>query len=76
MKLAKDKKTGERYAVKIIDKSKTEEQDSKRLDVLDQRSLLICQTEVEILKKVKHENIIKLIDLYDTKDNLFLVMDL
>jgi calcium/calmodulin-dependent protein kinase I len=66
VKLAVNKKTGEKVAVKIINKTKaSSEADAKRL-----------QTEVEILKKVKHPNIISLKDLYDTPEELFLVMEL
>jgi len=66
VKLAVNKKTGEKVAVKIINKTKaSSEADAKRL-----------QTEVEILKKVKHPNIISLKDLYDTPEELYLVMEL
>jgi len=66
VKLAINKKTGEKVAVKIIDKTQASaEADEKRL-----------RTEVEILKKVKHPNIVCLKDLYDTPQNLYLVMEL
>jgi len=61
-----DKKTGDKVAIKIITKKDAStEQDKKRLD-----------TEVTILKKVHHPNIIGLKDLVDTKEKLCLVMDL
>jgi len=64
--LAISKKTGEKVAVKIIDKKDANaEQDEKRL-----------QTEVEILKRVKHENIVGLKDMYEDSDKLHLVMQL
>lgn len=66
VKLAVNKKTGEKVAVKIINKSKAanSEQDAKRL-----------QTEVDILKRVHHPNIISLKDMYETNDELFLIME-
>lgn len=59
-----NKKTGEKVAVKVIDK-KSADQDEKRL-----------RTEVEILKKVKHKNIVCLKDLYESDQKLYLVMEL
>jgi len=60
------KKDGSIAAVKIIDKQKaTQEAEAKRL-----------KTEVEILKKVNHPNIVGLKDLFETSDKLFLVMEL
>jgi len=64
VKLAIHKKTGQKYAVKIIDK-KTVGADINRLE-----------TEIQILKKVNHENIIALKELFDTPDYLFIVTEL
>eukprot|EP01117_Protostelium_nocturnum_P012262 TRINITY_DN450_c1_g1_i1.p1 TRINITY_DN450_c1_g1~~TRINITY_DN450_c1_g1_i1.p1 ORF type:complete len:348 (-),score=97.94 TRINITY_DN450_c1_g1_i1:158-1051(-) len=64
--LAINKKTGENCAVKIIDKTVANaEADERRL-----------KNEVEILKKVKHPNVIGLIDIFETSENLYLVMEL
>jgi len=64
--LAISKKDGSRVAVKVINKeAQKAEQDAKRL-----------QTEVEILKKVRHDNIVCLKDLFETSKNLYLVMEL
>lgn len=66
VKLAVNKKTNEKVAVKIIDKTQASaESDAKRL-----------KTEVEILKKVSHPNIVCLKELYETPQNLYLVMEL
>jgi len=66
VKLVINKKTGEKCAVKIIDKkSASTEQDAKRL-----------KTEVEILKKVNHPNIVGLKDMFETDTELDLVMEL
>jgi len=66
VKLGVNKKTGERVAIKCIDKkAASTEQDEKRL-----------KTEVEILKKVKHDNIVCLKDLFETSEKLYLVMEI
>jgi len=64
VKLAIEKDTGTKYAVKMINKT-TVGQDLVRL-----------QTEIDILKKVNHPNIICLKDIIDTKNCLFLVTEL
>jgi calcium/calmodulin-dependent protein kinase I len=56
------KATGEEYAIKCIEKH---ECDTSRLE-----------TEVEILQQVEHPNIISLKEVFDTKDTLYLVMEL
>jgi len=64
--LAIHKKTGDQVAVKIIDKTVANaEEDEKRF-----------KNEVAILKKVRHPNIIALIDIFETDSNLYLVMEL
>jgi calcium/calmodulin-dependent protein kinase I len=61
-----EKKTGKAYAIKIIDKTKAcGEAEKKRL-----------ATEVKILQQVKHPNIVGLKDLFETKTELYLVMEL
>lgn len=56
------KKTGEKFAIKVIEKN---EMDTSRLE-----------TEVNILKKVQHPNIIHLKEFFDTPKKLYLVMEL
>jgi len=64
--LAQNKKTGEKVAVKTIDKKAAS-------TVQDQNRL---KTEVEILKKIKHPNIVCLKEMYETPEKLYLVMEL
>mmetsp|Transcript_33930 Transcript_33930/g.95459 ORF Transcript_33930/g.95459 Transcript_33930/m.95459 type:complete len:952 (+) Transcript_33930:178-3033(+) len=64
VKLATDKADGSKWAVKIIDK-KSVGQDMDRLE-----------TEIEILKKVQHPNIICLKDIYDTSNYFYIVTEL
>ncbi|KAK6636632.1 hypothetical protein RUM43_010294 [Polyplax serrata] len=59
-----DRLYGKEYAVKIIDKSKWKGE------------YQIIENEVEILRKVNHPNIIKLLDEYDMPSELYLVMEL
>jgi len=64
--LAVNKKTGEKVAVKTIDKkAASTTQDQNRL-----------KTEVEILKKVSHPNIVCLKDMFETSEKLYLIMEL
>jgi len=66
VRLCTSKKTGQKLAVKIIDKEKAKApQDQKRL-----------QTEVEILRKVSHPNIVSLKDMIESSSNLYLIMEL
>jgi len=64
VKLAIEKETGTKYAVKMINKSSVG-QDLVRL-----------QTEIDILKKVQHPNIIAMKEIIDTKNCLFIVTEL
>jgi Protein kinase domain len=54
--LAKDRRTREKFAVKVIKK------DSKA----DVRNATLIQRELEILRLVNHKNIVRLFDLFDT----------
>ncbi|KAI3649885.1 hypothetical protein MP228_005517 [Amoeboaphelidium protococcarum] len=64
VKKAIHKKTGEQYAIKIIDRSKCVGKEN------------MIQSEINILKKVKHDNIIQLFDLFETENKIYLVMEL
>ncbi|KYR01465.1 protein kinase 1 [Tieghemostelium lacteum] len=67
VRLAVQKSSGEKYAVKIIDKKKMS-MTSKRKDSL--------MDEVNVLSKVKHTNIISIVDKFETQKNLYLVLEL
>jgi len=64
VKLAVEKETGIKYAVKMINKSNVG-QDMARL-----------ATEMEILKRVNHPNVIQLKEIIDTKNCLFIITEL
>ena len=64
MKLAINKQTKEKFAVKIIDKSKCKGKEN------------MIDTEISILSKVHHENIVRLYDLYQIDNKIYLIMEL
>eukprot|EP01064_Diplonema_japonicum_P013373 TRINITY_DN20920_c0_g1_i1.p1 TRINITY_DN20920_c0_g1~~TRINITY_DN20920_c0_g1_i1.p1 ORF type:complete len:349 (+),score=111.85 TRINITY_DN20920_c0_g1_i1:47-1048(+) len=64
VKLGKHYKTGERVAIKIIDKNS--------IDV----KIEALKTEVKILMNVKHANVVNLLDVFEDDDKLYLIMEL
>lgn len=58
------RENGAEVAVKVIAKGAKEKDDAR------------LQVEVDVLRAVSHPNLIKLYDVYDTKDTLYLVMQL
>jgi serine/threonine protein kinase len=56
--------TGSEYALKVIDKSKCHGKEH------------MIESEVSILRRVHHPNIIQLVAEYDTPSELYLVMEL
>jgi serine/threonine protein kinase len=81
----KDINTGIMFAVKIIDAKKCEEKVIENFTLSKnfnrnsnfqhhQKGGKI-NTELEILRKIKHINIIKLVEEYTTNDKIFLIME-
>jgi serine/threonine protein kinase len=64
VKRAIQRKTGESYAIKVIDRHKCAGKEN------------MIQSEISILKKVQHENIIQLYELFETETKIYLVMQL
>jgi len=64
VKKAINKSTGQEAAVKIIDR--------KQLDDDEEVSL---QTEVEILSQCDHPNVVRLFEIFDSPDYMYLVME-
>lgn len=62
--LAKDRRTREKFAVKVIKRNQSEV-----------RNAILIQRELEILRLVNHKNIVRLYDLFDTADKLYLVLE-
>lgn len=65
VKKAKNRATGERFAVKVLSKKKMSDEDK-----------IAMHTEIEILKQVDHPNIVKLIDVFEDERHWCLVMEL
>jgi len=58
------KASGKRYAVKCI---------SKKL--IDKKELQLLEREIDIMKKLQHPNIIQLMEVVDSPDTLYLVLE-
>jgi calcium/calmodulin-dependent protein kinase I len=58
------KVTGKKYAIKCI---------SKKL--IDKKELQLLEREIEIMKKLQHPNIIQLMEVVDSPDTLYLVLE-
>jgi len=65
VKKAKNRATGERFAVKVLSKKKMSDEDK-----------IAMHTEIEILKSVDHPNIVRLIDIFEDDRHWCLVMEL
>ena len=65
MKLGIHKKTNEKVAVKIIRKAHMEPKDLK-----------LIRTEIDIMKLCKHENVVRLFDLYENSDFIYIILEL
>jgi len=58
------KQNGKKYAVKCI---------SKKL--IDKKELALLEREIDIMKKLQHPNIIQLMEVVDTQDTLYLILE-
>lgn len=67
VKLGLEKKTGIKRAIKIIDRAKYWH--SSRIQENIER-------EINILKNIKHKNIVSIVDMYCTDKRLYLVLEL
>ncbi|KAL7857647.1 hypothetical protein AOLI_G00177490 [Acnodon oligacanthus] len=62
--LARERATGKMYAVKCIPKKALRGKESS------------IENEIAVLRKIKHENIVALEDIYESPDHLYLIMQL
>jgi len=65
VKKGKNKFTGEEVAIKCINKR-----------TLKKEELQLLGREINIMKKLRHKNIVQLLDMYETPNDLFLVLEL
>jgi serine/threonine protein kinase len=59
-----NKQTGEKFAIKIVDRSKCKGKED------------MIETEVQILTQIDHPNIVKLYEKYEFEGKIYLVMEL
>jgi len=64
VKLCTDKRTGNQYALKIINKKSIQGRET------------MLTTELNVLKKVDHPNVVALHDLFETKNAVYIITDL
>ena len=64
VKLGIDKKTGQKVAIKIMNKNS-----------MDSSDLELVRTEIEILKVCQHPNIIRLYNVFENADYLYIIME-
>ena len=64
VKVGVERSTGNKFAIKIIDRAKCKGKEN------------MIETEVSILKRVKHENIIQLYEMYEVDNKIYLVMEM
>eukprot|EP01114_Cavostelium_apophysatum_P003103 TRINITY_DN1283_c0_g1_i1.p1 TRINITY_DN1283_c0_g1~~TRINITY_DN1283_c0_g1_i1.p1 ORF type:complete len:492 (+),score=179.30 TRINITY_DN1283_c0_g1_i1:41-1477(+) len=64
VKIGIRKSNGKKYAVKII---------SKKL--IDKKELTLLEREIDIMQKLQHPNIIQLVEVVDTPETLYLVLE-
>lgn len=65
VKEAVHKETGERYAIKFVSKKYVAAKD-----------LTILAREIAIMKKLRHNNIVQLMDVAETSEEIYIVMEL
>jgi len=64
VKIGIRKSNGKKYAIKCI---------SKKL--IDKKELTLLEREIDIMQKLQHPNIIQLVEVVDTADTLYLVLE-
>jgi len=65
VKKAVSKKTGDEVAIKFIEKK-----------FVDKQDLMLLAREIDIMKKVDHNNVLKLREVFESEENIALVMEL
>lgn len=68
VRLCVDRRTGDKFAMKIVDKKKFEMIGTKRKNAI--------MDEVNILKQIDHPNVIGITNMIDTTDTMYIVLEL
>ncbi|GAA5963658.1 hypothetical protein JCM3765_003535 [Sporobolomyces pararoseus] len=71
VKLAKHKQTGQYAAVKIIPKPHTRRDKQEK----SEKVLLSIEKEIVIMKLIEHPNVLRLMDVWETGSELYLIME-
>jgi len=66
VKICTEKATGKDWAVKII---------TKKGNSVDEKRMEIIQVEIDILKVVNHDNVVKLKDIFETDTHFYIIME-
>lgn len=64
VKSGRDKSSGDQVAIKMIDKQ-----------IVDPQDLVLLAREIDIMKKVKHPNVLNLFEVFENDDQISLVME-
>lgn len=64
VKVGKERATGQQFAIKVIDRTRCKGKED------------MIETEVNILKRVRHPNVIQLYEMYEIDNKIYLVMEL
>lgn len=80
VKLAIDRETNRRVAIKVIDKERVmAKKKPSKVDELRKEPPLSplekVWREIDVLKRVRHENIVSLNEVYDSPKKIYIVMD-
>ena len=65
VKLARDKLTNEKVAIKILEKKK----------FVDKEEEYLVKREIDILKKLNHLNVIKTKNIFEDSENIYIIME-
>jgi serine/threonine protein kinase len=65
VKSAKNKQSGKEVAIKFIEKK-----------IIGQEDMAMLAREIDIMKKVSHDNVLKLVETFETESLIALVMEL
>jgi len=65
VKRGKNRRTGDDVAIKYIEKK-----------FVDPQDLMLLAREIDIMKKVQHKNVLRLVEVFETEDIICLVMEL
>ncbi|KAM0749587.1 Pkinase-domain-containing protein [Meredithblackwellia eburnea MCA 4105] len=75
VKLAKHRETGQYAAIKIVPKPRPSRSDTEQGAEKAGKMLLGIEREIVIMKLIEHPNVLRLIDVWETRSELYLIME-